>query len=440
MDDFYKLVQYDGIWIDMNEVSNFCDGQCDEHGNTKTPEVKDKYNYPPYAINNKQAKEILSSKTTSMDAVLVDGTLAYNAHSLYGLSEAVATKYALEKASTKRSFIISRSTFPGSGRVTGHWTGDNTATWDQMYLSIAGMLNMQMFGIPLVGSDICGFNGNTTEELCLRWMQMGAFYPFSRNHNTLGALSQEPYRWESVAAASRAALSVRYSLLPYYYTLFHLANVQGGTVMNALVFLFPEDVNTHGNDRQFMIGDGVLVSPVLEEGATAVDAYFPKGLWYDLYTYEVLASDGQTVTLKAPLDHINLHVQGGRIVPMQTPALTTAAALRLPREILVALNEHGQAAGSLYLDDGISQDTSLSYLFVRYAAAGNWLRGVPIVNTYADAAKSTLGRARILGLAATPKRVVVNGKAAQFTFDGETRVLVVDLNLPANSPFYMTWF
>jgi len=89
----------------------------------------------------------------------------------------------------------------------------------------------------MVGADTCGFGarafiwsfqyltlnlpfhfigGNANEELCNRWMQLAAFTPFFRNHNIRGAISQEPYRWDSVAHASRAAIAVRYALLPYW--------------------------------------------------------------------------------------------------------------------------------------------------------------------------------------------------------------------------------
>ena len=85
-----------------------------------------------------------------------------------------------------------------------------------MYMSIQGVLQFQLFQIPMVGADTCGFKDNTNEELCNRWSQLSAFMPFYRNHNQRGSLSQEPYRWDSVAEASRKAIAVRYAMLPYW--------------------------------------------------------------------------------------------------------------------------------------------------------------------------------------------------------------------------------
>ena len=81
-----------------------------------------------------------------------------------------------------RPLIISRSTFPYAGQFGGHWLGDNSATWVDLKASITGVLNFNFFGIPLVGADICGFNGNTQPELCLRWTQVKlSLVVFKRN-------------------------------------------------------------------------------------------------------------------------------------------------------------------------------------------------------------------------------------------------------------------
>ena len=78
-----------------------------------------------------------------------------------------------------------------------------------------------MFGIPFVGADICGFMENTTPELCARWFQLGAFYPFSRNHNHLEAQDQEPYALgDEVLVTAKISLKTRYSLLKWYYAIF----------------------------------------------------------------------------------------------------------------------------------------------------------------------------------------------------------------------------
>jgi alpha-glucosidase (family GH31 glycosyl hydrolase) len=98
--------------------------------------------------------------------------------------------------------------------------------------------------------------------LCARWIAVGAFYPFSRDHNAIGNAPQELYRWESVTEISQRVLGMRYQMLPYIYTLFANANRFGETVARSLWMNFAADANCTLIDSQFMLGSAVLLSPV----------------------------------------------------------------------------------------------------------------------------------------------------------------------------------
>lgn len=490
--NWHNKISFDGAWIDMSEVSSFCVGSCGS-GNitmnpvhppfalngerfaiiydypenfnvtnatqassaaaasasqsaasasaspsatgtptylrtTVTPGVRN-VNYPPYVINNVQGD--LAVHAVSPNATHADGTLEYEVHNLFGHDIIKATYAALSAVFPgKRPFIIGRSTFAGSGSYGGHWGGDNSARFAYMYFSIPQALSFSLFGIPMFGVDTCGFNGNSDEELCNRWMQLSAFFPFYRNHNTLGAISQEAYVWSSVIDASKTAMAIRFQLLPYMYTLFYLAHTTGSTVMRALVWEFPNDPSLAGADRQFMLGPSILVTPVLEPGASTVNGVFP-GLgtstgecWYDWYTQApVPVPSTANTTIDAPLGHIPVYIRGGSVLPTQQPAMVTRDARQTPWSVLVGLSLEGTASGSLYLDDGESV-TPKATLFVELAASGGCLyasgRG-----TYVDS--NPLSNVTIMGVMSAPSgNVTLNGMSVGATSYNQTnKVLVV---------------
>ncbi|USW53328.1 Putative glycoside hydrolase family 31, galactose mutarotase-like domain superfamily [Septoria linicola] len=316
---------------------------------------------PPYQINNENTFDPiggLSNFTLDTDIVHYDGHVELDVHNLYGSMMSEASRTAmLARRSERRPLVITRSTFAGAGRSVGKWLGDNLSTWAQYRNSIQGMLNFaSLFQVPMVGSDICGFGANTTETLCARWVSLGAFYTFMRNHNGDTSIPQEFYLWDTVAEAARNALDIRYRLLDYIYTGFHKQSVDGTPVLNPLWFLYPEDTNTFGTQLQFFYGDSLLISPVTEENSTSVTIYLPNDRFYNWGTWEVVEGEGKEVNLTdIAFTEIPIHVKGGSILPVRNKAgYTTTETRKSPFEIIVAPGRDGKASGSLYLDDGDS--------------------------------------------------------------------------------------
>uniref|UniRef100_A0A671L1X5 alpha-glucosidase n=1 Tax=Sinocyclocheilus anshuiensis TaxID=1608454 RepID=A0A671L1X5_9TELE len=351
--DFYNnIMKFDGLWIDMNEPASFVHGTVGENclGN------EDLEN-PPYMPPLESKLRGLKHKTLCMNSeqILASGTHVkhYDVHNLYGWSHTKPTYDALLSTTGKRGVVVTRSTYPSSGRWAGHWLGDNYSAWDQLLKSIIGMCLVVLGKISITGADICGFFNTAENEMCLRWMQLGAFYPFSRNHNTINMPRQDPVAWgPEFAAMSRDVLNIRYTLLPYLYTLMYEAHVHGNTVVRPLLHEFVTDEKTWDIDRQFLWGPALLITPALDPGVTVVRGYVPNERWYDYHTGEAVGVQGQFVDMDTPLTKINLHVRAGHILPWQKPENNTHYSRLNPLGLIVALNDEGVAHGSLFWDDG----------------------------------------------------------------------------------------
>ncbi|XP_064815225.1 lysosomal alpha-glucosidase-like [Oncorhynchus masou masou] len=362
-------------------------------------------------------------------------------HSLYGLLEAKASARALKRMLGKRAFVISRSTFPSQGQYSGHWLGDNRSHWKDMYTSIAGMLTFNLLGVPLVGADICGFSEQTEEELCVRWTQLGAFYPFTRNHNSIDQKPQDPPAFSPRArSAMKQSLLLRSSLFPLLYTLFHRAHTHGHTVARPLLFEFPKDVRTYGIDRQFLWGKSLMVTPVLDPGVDFVVGYFPQGLWYDYYTGDSVRSKGEELRLKAPLEHINLHLREGAVIPTQRPNTTLFVSSGQPLHLVSSLSEDGSAGGELFWDDGESIDTfeTDQYAHVVFTVVKNTMTS-EVLHDHVEASYITVETASFYGVKVEPTRVTVNSHDAAFTYRANQVLTVTDLGLNLSQNFTIRW-
>nr|XP_026694311.1 LOW QUALITY PROTEIN: lysosomal alpha-glucosidase-like [Ciona intestinalis] len=428
--DFHKTINFDGLWIDMNEPANFVAG-------STSGCATNALNNPPY--KPKIWGDILADKTMCPDHLHKLGN-HYDVHNLYGWSQSNVTILSATAATGKRPFVVSRSTYVGSGQWAAHWLGDNNSDWHDLKMSVIGMLEFNMFGIPYVGADICGFNGDAQEELCDRWMELGAFYPFSRNHNGLGYKEQDPAAWgDAFAARSRAVLRTRYTLLPYLYELFYTAHTAGTGIVRPLSFEFINDVNTITIDEQFMWGPALLFSPVLYQGETSVSAYFPDARWYDYANGVELGTRGNVASISAPIGTIPIHVRGGYVIPTQEPASNTELSRKNPFGLIIALDDSGSAVGQMYWDQGDTLNPILSgqHALFTFSAQNNKL------TTSASGSSSimssmTMGSLRIMGVSSSPQSVTVNGVSKSFTVSN-SQVTVSNINVVMSGSFEVQW-
>ncbi|KAF2867601.1 alpha-glucosidase [Massariosphaeria phaeospora] len=390
-------VDIDGLWIDMNEPSNFCPWPCEnpeQEAKTQKTDIvqtgslahhrtarrglpprnfaprQDSGNKkglpgrnllePSYKIANTMGA--LSEKTARTDLIHQGGWTEYDTHNLYGTMMSRASYNSMNKRRPgKRALVITRSTFVGAGSYVGHWLGDNVSAWDQYRTSIRHMLQfISFFQVPMTGADVCGFIGNTTENLCARWMVLGAFYPFYRNHNVAGAISQEAYRWQSVTAAAKKAIDLRYRLLDYIYTAMHQQTVDGTPMLAPLWMHYPSDANTHAIELQFFFGPSLLVSPVTQQDSTSVEFYLPNDIFYDFATRKQVKGTGAKTTYNdVQVTDIPVHIRAGAIIPARVNSAKTTRLLRdQDFELLIAPTDDGNAWGTLYLDDGESIEQS----------------------------------------------------------------------------------
>ncbi|XP_054997010.1 neutral alpha-glucosidase AB isoform X1 [Sorex araneus] len=357
-------------------------------------------------------------------------------HNIYGLYVHMATAEGLVQRSQgkERPFVLSRAFFAGSQRFGAVWTGDNTAEWDHLKITIPMCLSLSLVGLSFCGADVGGFFKNPEPELLVRWYQMGAYQPFFRAHAHLDTGRREPWLLGSQHRdIIRDALNQRYSLLPFWYTLFYQTHREGIPVMRPLWVHYPQDVNTFSIDDQFLLGDVLLVHPVADAGAHGVQIYLPgQGeVWYDMQTHQKYHGP-QTLYLPVTLSTIPVFQRGGTIVARWMRVRRSSACMKDdPLTLFVALSPQGTAQGELFLDDGHSFNYQNQHAFLlrRFSFAGNTL-----VSSSADPqghfeTPIWIERVVIIG-AGKPAAVVLQTEGSpesrlSFQHDPETSVLVL---------------
>ena len=236
-------------------------------------------------------------------------------HNVYGHLMSKSTFEGLKEQTGKRPFVITRACYAGSQKYTTVWTGDNQSLWHHLQMMIPQLCNLGLSGFAFCGTDVGGFGADCTSELLCRWIEAGCFSPLFRNHSAKGTKKQEPWRFgKEVVDINRKYIELRYKFLPYIYDLFYQGETTGLPVMRPLVLHYPNDPEVRNLNSEYLVGESILVAPVLEQGVTRRMIYLPEGVWYDYWTGQRVEGK-QYILRDAPMDVCPMYIKEGSLIP-----------------------------------------------------------------------------------------------------------------------------
>jgi len=216
------------------------------------------------------------------DAVYYDGSDPEKMHNYYAyLYNKVVFDLLKEVKGAEEAIVFARAASVGSQRLPVHWGGDSTSDYPSMAESLRAGLSFGLGGFGYWSHDISGFEAGSTPDLYKRWTQFGLLSSHSRYHGSWEYKVPWVYDDEAVAVA-KAFTKLKLSLMPYLQAQSVLTAQTGIPMMRAMVLEFPEDEMTHHLDRQYMLGEHLLVAPIFNDQGT-VSFYVPKtkGHWID---------------------------------------------------------------------------------------------------------------------------------------------------------------
>lgn len=282
-------------------------------------------------------------------------------HNLYGYYMTRAAGEAFDRLKPdKRILMFSRASYVGMHRYGGLWTGDNCSWWSHLLMNLQMLPGLNMCGFLYSGADLGGFGDDATEDLLLRWLELGIFVPLMRNHSAKGTRRQEFYGFDHTEDF-RGIIGLRYGLLPYLYSEFMKAALTGDMMFLPLSFVYPEDPEAAGVEDQLMVGDGMMIAPVYRQNARGRYVYLPEDMklyrmrGVDSLESQVLPAGHHYV--RAELNEVLVFVRRGHVVPMSEGGCCVEDVDMSSLRLLHFVETEG--VYELYYDDGERKDVRL---------------------------------------------------------------------------------
>lgn len=294
---FYTEQGVEGFWNDMNEPAIFY---------SEYTSRLSKKDFIPGGDGNYQPGTNLVDYKNFFHQIDGKTVVHHDVHNAFGYLMTRSAGEQLDKLMDKRYLLFSRSSYIGAHRYGGIWTGDNTSSWENLRMAVHQMPSLNMCGFLYIGTDIGGFGGNCPRELLLRWLAFGVFTPLMRDHAMKGTRRQECYRYFR-KKDFRTVVSLRYRLLPYLYSEYMKAAVRGKLYFRPLAFDFPEDEEAAQVEDQLLVGDSLMMTPLVEKRKNKRTVYLPEDMTKVLY-------DGSFHTRQLEKGYHEIHVRPNQVV------------------------------------------------------------------------------------------------------------------------------
>jgi alpha-glucosidase (family GH31 glycosyl hydrolase) len=364
----------------------------------------------------------------------VDGT-ADEVHNIYGHNWAKLVFEGYQNDfPTQRPFILMRSGYSGSQRYGMiPWSGDVNRTWGGLSGQVEISLQMGMQGLAYMHSDLGGFAGaNLDDELYVRWLQYGVFNPIFRPHAQSDVASEPIFRSDWAKSLAKNAIELRYSMLPYNYSLAYENSKTGKPLMRPLFFEEPENETLLTKSDGYLWGKDYLVYPIMESDQATKEVYFPKNSnWTEINSTKKY-SGGSTEKINVVTSHIPTFVRNGVLIPSTKVVQTTQnydnsnLNLQLYFDKKVTSSER-----QFYFDEGnnssdnnpelLTCETEISEKELLLSMESNSLQS-----------KGKAGKFHIYHLNKKPKSIIINDKKMKFQFDKKSQKLEFDYLLSSN--------
>ena len=351
----------EGFWNDMNEPSIFFTndtlrrsvGMAMDIGLKESYEIEDWQKMMGAAYSMGAADQYYDMFYHNVGGRKV---LHRDVHNLYGYNMTRAAGEAFDELRPgKRTLMFSRSSYIGMHRYGGVWTGDNASWWAHLQQVVKQQVGLNMAGFMFNGSDTGGFSGNTTEDLMTRWLEFSMFTPLFRNHACIGTRHQELYYFKDLKTLGNV-VSLRYAFLPYLYSEFVKAALANDMYMKPLSFVYENDPMVKGIEDQLMVGESIMIAPVVTQNAPGRNVYLPEEMRMlrfrsaDDYDSEVMEKGWHYIP--CGLGEVLVFLRKGHLFPTAAPALTVSAL----DEQNLRVYAFGDGSYTLYQDDGVSKD------------------------------------------------------------------------------------